>query len=171
MKSSVKILVPATLLVLSIFGYALAADKDSPIVTVTVSAANELAMTGGNVTLTINTATSGSDPSDAVDNTSTDLSWTTNQANEKTSAASNLASPNFSLRVLALNITGGTAASEVTLSTTAADFATRAATTTSTPSPIPLQTRSRGWLEGGSGEVKVKDPPSSFNKQQNENSS
>ena len=99
-------------------------------VTVTVSAINEAAIIGGNITLTINTATAGSNPDDATDNTTCDLNWTTNQASKKITVATNLVAPTFTLSVVAQNVTGGTAASSVTLSTTATDFVTGVATTT-----------------------------------------
>ena len=130
MKSSAKSLLLAAFLVLGVIGYALGANVDSHTVTVTVSAINELAITGGNITLTINTATAGQEPTDAVDNTTCDLDWTTNQANKKVTVATDLGAPTFTLKVVAQNVTGGTAAAEVTLSTTAADFVTGIATTT-----------------------------------------
>jgi hypothetical protein len=122
----------AAFLILGVIGYALAADNDSHTVTVTVSAINELAITGGNVTLTINTATAGSEPSDAVDNTTADLDWTTNVASKKITIVSNLASgsQDFTLKAVAQNVTGGTAASEVTVNDSAADFVTGISTTT-----------------------------------------
>ena len=107
-----------------------AASTDNHQVTVTVSAISEVAISGGNVTLTINSATSGSNPNDAVDNTTCDLLWTTNESSKKITVATSLAAPTFTLKVVAQNVTGGTAASEVTLSTTAADFVTGVATTT-----------------------------------------
>ncbi len=109
---------------------ALAGDSDNHQVTVTVTAINEVVISGGNVTLTINSATSGSDPDDAVDNTTCDLEWTTNETSKKITVATSLASQNFTLKVVAQNVTGGTAATEATLTTTAADFVTGIATTT-----------------------------------------
>ncbi len=101
-------------------------------VTVTVSIINEVAITGGNFTLTINTATSGSDPDDATDATTCDLSWTTNEATKKITVATDLAAPVFGLTVEAQNVSGGTAAAVVTLSTTATDFVTGISTTVGT---------------------------------------
>ena len=49
MKSSVKVLLLAALLVLSVIGYAQAADNDSHTVTVTVSPINELVITGTSI--------------------------------------------------------------------------------------------------------------------------
>lgn len=109
---------------------AMAGNTDNHQVTVTVTAINEVAISGGNVTLTINSATAGTEPGDAVDNTTCDLDWTTNEASKKITVATSLASQNFTLKVVALNTVGGTAASEVTLGTTAADFVTGIATTT-----------------------------------------
>ena len=130
MKAIAKVFLLVVLLVLGIAGYTYGADNDSHTVTVTVSAINELAITGGNVTLTINTATAGSEPDDAVDNTTADLDWTTNEATKKITVATDQAAPTFTLKAVAQSVTGGTAAAEVTLSTTAADFVTTISTTT-----------------------------------------
>lgn len=109
---------------------AMAGNTDNHAVTVEVQAINELAITGGDLTLIINTATAGQEPDDAVDNTTCDLDWTTNEATKKITVQTNLAAPTFTLKVLAQNVTGGTAASEVTLSTTGAnDFVTAIGTT------------------------------------------
>lgn len=130
MKAIAKVFLLVVLLVLGIAGYTYAASSNNHTVTVTVSAINELAITGGNVTLTINTVTAGSEPDDAVDNTTADLDWTTNEATKKITVATDQAAPTFTLKAVAQNATGGTAASEVTLSTTAADFVTTISTTT-----------------------------------------
>jgi hypothetical protein len=131
MKKLAKYLLLIVLLVLFITGYTHAADNDSHTVTVTVSAINELAITGGNVTLTINSATAGSQPDDAVDNTTADLDWTTNESSKKITIVSDLsaAAQNFTLLAVAQNVTGGTAASQVTVDNSADDFVTGVATT------------------------------------------
>ncbi|MBU1948725.1 MAG: hypothetical protein KJ927_08445 [Candidatus Eisenbacteria bacterium] len=101
-------------------------------VTVTVAAINEVAIVGGNVTLTIDSATAGSQPDDATDATTSDLNWTTNEASKKITVATDLADPDFTLKVVAANVAGGTAAAQVTLSTIAADFVTGISTTVGT---------------------------------------
>lgn len=108
---------------------AFAGSSDSHTVTVTVTAINEVAITGGNVTLTINSATAGSEP-DAKQDTSTSLAWTSNQSNKKITVATDQAAPAFSLSATAASVTGGTSAGAVVLSTAAADFVTGIATTT-----------------------------------------
>jgi len=118
-------------LVLGLIGLAMAANTDFHTVTVQVLAINEAAITGGDLTLTINTATAGQEPDDAVDNTTCDLAWTTNEATKKITVETNLAAPTFTLKVVAQNVTGGTAETEVTLSTTGAnDFVTAISETT-----------------------------------------
>jgi hypothetical protein len=97
----------------------LAADH---IVTVTISAINEISVTGA-PSLTVSTATAGQDLDDDVDLVTCDLSWTTNAANKKITVATTLA-PSVTLKVVAVAPTAGSAAAEVTLSTTAADFIT-----------------------------------------------
>jgi hypothetical protein len=131
MKTLPKFLLPAAVLALVLCGVAMGANTDNHTVTVTVSAINELDVTGGNITLTINTAIAGSNPTDAVDSTTCDLDWTTNEASKKITVVSNLsaATQKFTLKVLAQNVTGGTAASEVTIDDSADDFITGVATT------------------------------------------
>ncbi len=112
------------LLLLGVNELAYSDDKASHTVTVTVSAINQLSIAGGDVNLTINTATAGSDPDAATDNTTSDLNWVTNEASKKITVATNLAAPNFTLSIDAQNVTGGTPSGIVTLSTTATDFVT-----------------------------------------------
>jgi hypothetical protein len=117
-------------LVLCCTGVVFATNTDNHTVTVTVDAINEIAVTGGDITLTINTATAGSDPDAQTDNTC-GLLWTTNEPGKKITAASDEAAPNFTLKVLAQAVTGGTASAEATLSnTTARDVVEGVATTT-----------------------------------------
>jgi hypothetical protein len=116
----------SVVMIVSLVGLATAANHQ---VTVTVNAINEAAIAGGNITLTISTATAGSDPDNATNTTCT-LAWTTNEASKKITVATSEAAPTFTLRVLATGVSGGTAAAQVTLSTTATDFVTGVATTT-----------------------------------------
>ena len=97
---------------------------DNHTATATISIINEIAITGGNPTLTINSATAGSGLDDATDNTSVDLGWSTNEASKKITVATSLGSASFALKVVAQSVSGGTAAAQVTLSTTATDFVT-----------------------------------------------
>jgi hypothetical protein len=122
----IRLLSLAAMLLVALACPAAGASSDGHTVTVQVNAVNELAVSGGNITLTVNSATPGSDLDDATDSTTCDLAWTTNQASKKITAETNLAAPNFTLKVVAQNVSGGTAAPEVTLSTTAQDFVTGA---------------------------------------------
>ncbi|MCK5534199.1 hypothetical protein KAI68_03710 [bacterium] len=63
-------------------GIAMAANNDNHQVSIMVVAINELAITGGNITLTINTATAGSGLNNVTDNTCA-LDWTTNSGTNK----------------------------------------------------------------------------------------
>ena len=118
---------------LSFCGMVWAGNTANHTITVTVSTINELSITGGNFTLSISAATAGSNPTDATDNTTTDLNWsTTDVASKKITVATSLASPTFTLKVVAQTVSSGTAAAEVTLSTTAADFVTGISTTIGT---------------------------------------
>ena len=108
----------------SIATIAFAATTDNHTVTVTVPTVNEVAIVGGNLTLTFVAPTGGSDFSDVSDNTTCDLDWSTNTTSQKITVASNIATPEAALYVNAGSATGGTSAGEVTLGTTAADFVT-----------------------------------------------
>jgi hypothetical protein len=106
-----------------------ASNTASHSVTVTVDAINELAITGGDIELTINAATAGSNPT-SVQNTACGLQWTTNEATKKITVETDQASPTFTLKALATSVSGGTAAAEATLSsTTPADIVTGVSTT------------------------------------------
>jgi hypothetical protein len=129
MKTFTKILASIVFCTLFLSGYAVASNTDHHTVTVTVSAINELAIAGGDVTLTIHTATAGSEP-DAVNNTTASLAWTTNESSKKITIATSLASQKFTLKALAQTVTGGTAAEEVTVTDTPTSFVTGIATTT-----------------------------------------
>jgi len=96
---------------------------------VTVNTINELSIVGGNITLTVATATAGSEP-DADTDATTGLLWTSNVSAKKITIQTDLSSPTFTLNAVALGASGGTAASQVTVSTSAQDFITDVATTT-----------------------------------------
>jgi hypothetical protein len=126
MKAHLTLLV--VVLLLGMASLAIAADNDNHGVTVTVSNINELAITGGDITLTISTATAGSDP-DEVQNTACGLLWTVNTTNKKIVVATDQASFDHTLQVVATGVSGGTAAAEKTLTTTAQDLVTGGAET------------------------------------------
>jgi hypothetical protein len=111
---------------------AIAGNSTNHTVTVTVNTINEVAVVGGNLTLTISTATAGSNPNNATDSATCDLNWTTNDADKKITVATNLAVQKFTLKVVAQNVSGGTAAAEVTITDTAASLVTAISTTLGT---------------------------------------
>jgi len=115
-------------LAVSLTGVVWAADNDNHTVTVTVSNSYEIAVSGGNITLTINTATPGSDPDDATDATC-GLGWTVNTTSKKIVVQTNQASFDHTLKVVATGVTGGSAAAEVTLTNSPQDFVTGVAET------------------------------------------
>jgi hypothetical protein len=92
-------------------------------VTVQVSVITAVQVTGGSVNLNISNANvvAGQDQMSASDQ-STSLLWGTNSSARKISVSSNLAAPKFTLNLLALNPTQGTAAPEVTLNGSARDL-------------------------------------------------
>ncbi|NQT24495.1 hypothetical protein HQ585_04005 [candidate division KSB1 bacterium] len=112
-------------------GSLFAADFDDHTVTVDVTAISEVAITGGNITITINSATAGSEPGPETDATC-DLSWTTNEAAQKITVVSSIASPVYPLTVTAGTVSGGVTGGTCTLNTTAKDFVTGVATTVGT---------------------------------------
>ena len=101
-----------------------AATTDNHTVTVTIPAIDEVAITGGNLTLTFVVPAAGSDPADVSDVATCDLAWSTNTASQKITVATNIASPVATLKVTAGSVTGGTSGGQITLSTTAVDFVT-----------------------------------------------
>jgi hypothetical protein len=122
MKPVTKLLLCAVL-VFTFVGLSRAADNASHQVTVTVNAINELSITGGDITLTISTATAGSNPNNATNTTCTSA-WTSNETTKKITVVTNQASFDHTLRVQATSVSGGTSAGTVTLSNTAQDFVT-----------------------------------------------
>ena len=105
-------------------GSAFAADTANHTVTVVIPLINEITVDGGNLVLTYVAPIAGSNFSAVSDNTTCDLSWSTNTAAQKIIVETNLAAPTADLKVTAQNVTGGTPCSQVTLSTTAADLVT-----------------------------------------------
>lgn len=104
---------------------AFAASSDTITVTYEVQAINELNIDGASVTLTVNTATAGAEPTSATASTTYDI--TTNCASnaKKLTAAINSAMPAGT--TLQLNVTapsGGVSAGATTITTTAADVVT-----------------------------------------------
>jgi hypothetical protein len=91
----------------------------------------DITLTGGNVTLTISTATAGLNPDQATDNTCT-LTWTTLAGDpvQKITIESDLLTPRFTLRAQALGVTSGTSMGLVPVSTST-DFITNIPANTS----------------------------------------
>ncbi len=126
MKKSIIVLITIGLILL-ISGIVMAANTDNHQVTITVVAVNELAITGGNITLTINSATAGSGLNNATDNTCA-LDWTTNSsANKKVTGQLDT---DYSAGIaLAVNVTvaggnGASAGQQTLISASAVDVVT-----------------------------------------------
>jgi hypothetical protein len=128
MKRTLTVLSVGLLLTLGMIGVLQAADNATHNVTVTVTAINEVAITGGNITLTIATASAGSNPPQAV-NASCGLNWTTNETGKKITVEADQISTDHTLKVLATGVSGGTATVERTLTVAPQDFITGVATT------------------------------------------
>ncbi len=92
-------------------------------VTVSVATITLLQTNVGSVSLSItgSSVIAGQDLMTVSDQSST-LLWGTNSSGKKVTVRTSLATPKYSLRVAAISPTSGTAASEVALSTAAADF-------------------------------------------------
>jgi len=92
-------------------------------VTVQISTITMVSVSVGAISMTITGAgvPAGQDQMTAT-NQSSQLQWGINSSSRKITAQTNLAAPQFTLKLLALNPTQGTAAAEVILSTTAQDF-------------------------------------------------
>jgi hypothetical protein len=98
-------------------------------VTVTVATVNIVQVSSGAVSLTIDAGNvvAGVDLMGPVQNSTTSLLWGFNSANRKVTVETNLAAPNYILKVLCVAPTQGNPAPEVTLSTTGvSDFLTNA---------------------------------------------
>lgn len=91
-----------------------------------LSFAANVAILNGSVDLVISTATAGSEPDQDIDQVSQLLwdNWPNTSPVKKITVQTNLASPQFTLTVQAVNITPGDGSSsgEVTVSTSATDF-------------------------------------------------
>jgi hypothetical protein len=92
-------------------------------ITVTVATITQVQVSIGSLSLTISgaSAVAGQNSMSTTDQSSL-LKWGINSSLKKITVNSNLATPLFTLNVLALTPTQGTASPEVTLSTTASDF-------------------------------------------------
>ena len=103
---------------------AFTANTANQTVTFAVNAVNEISVSAGAISLTISTATAGSEPSDAT-NTATTYAVTTNESSKKITGALDSDMPaGVTLKVQLAAPTGGSSAGEVTLSGTAADLVT-----------------------------------------------
>jgi hypothetical protein len=92
-------------------------------VTVQVAVITSVQVTGGSVNLNISGANviAGQDQM-SVSDQSTSLLWGTNSSLRKISVNTNLAAPRYTLNLLAMNPTAGTAAPEVTLTAASRDL-------------------------------------------------
>ncbi len=84
-------------------------------VTVQVVPISEIRLDGGDISLSISSAEAGSEPASALDATSCDLVWATNEDGRKITVATSLASPTVRLEVEARNVSGGSSAGSVEL--------------------------------------------------------
>lgn len=92
-------------------------------VTVNVNAITQVRVIGGAVSFNINDAIAiAGQNSMSMTNTATQLQWATNSGARKITAATNLGTQLFALRLIAVSPTTGTAAPEITLSTVATDL-------------------------------------------------
>jgi hypothetical protein len=105
-------------------GTAFAGNTATQSVTFEVQAIDEISASGDPGALTISTATAGSQPTDATDN-STTYAVTTNGTGKKITGDVDAAMPpNVTLQVNLAAPTGGSSAGDVSLSTTAASLVT-----------------------------------------------
>ena len=125
MKSSISS--PLLLFFLALILYVIPARLDaqtaSHTVTVQVSTIVTLQVSSGTINMTIDgsNAVAGQDVMSTT-NSSTSLLWGINSSLQKVTVQTSLGSPLFTLKVLAVSPSQGTAAPEVTLSTTPVDF-------------------------------------------------
>lgn len=126
MKSLVSLALLVTLMCFPLGVQAQTYGSSSHTVTVTVATITNVAVSSGSVSLTMALAnvTAGQDLMGPVTNTATNLLWGINSSLKKVTVRTNLAAPKYTLEILAVSPTTGTAAPEVTLSTTDKDFMT-----------------------------------------------
>lgn len=110
------------LLTLSVEGFS-QFGVDNHTVTVQVAAISVLQVNAGTVNLNISTANAvaGQDQMTTSDQTTT-LLWGTNSSAQKITASTSLVAPQFTLKLVAVSPTAGTAAPEMTLSSTSSDL-------------------------------------------------
>ncbi|MCK4532993.1 hypothetical protein KAU39_04345 [bacterium] len=126
MKKSIIVLITIGLILL-ISGIVMAANTDNHTVTITVSAVNELAITGVDPILVISAATAGSGLTNATDNTCA-LDWTTNSSVNK--KVTGQLDTDYSAGIaLAVNVTvaggnGASAGQQTLISASAVDLVT-----------------------------------------------
>jgi len=124
-----KTLVALIALLLVVAPALLAGDTDTITVSYEVQAINELAISGGPVSLIINSATAGSEPDDVTDSSTATYALTTNGTNKKLTARVDLAMPAETHLYLTLVApTGATSAGEQELTETAVSVVTSIAT-------------------------------------------
>ena len=111
------------LLLLSLQNAAAQGGSDFHTVTVQVSTITAVQVSSGTVNMNIAGASTvaGQDQMSIVDQ-STSLLWGINSSLKKITVNTSLAAPKYTMKVLAVSPSVGTASAEVTLSTTAADF-------------------------------------------------
>ena len=133
MLKKMAIFVVAVIIVFTLAEVSYTANNDNHQVTVTVAAIDELAVSGGNPTLTINSAVAGSNPT-AVNDSTCSLDWTTNQLTRKITVETSVAGGTqlFSLTVdAAVTLGGGSGPAgpvALTHGAAASDFITGVAT-------------------------------------------
>lgn len=104
---------------------ALAGNTSTQDVDYEVPAVNEIAITDGSPSLTVDSATAGSDLDDATVTTGSSWAVTTNETGKKLTAAIDTAMPEgLTLSISAAAPTGGSSTGYAALSTTAADIVT-----------------------------------------------
>ncbi|MEI9894765.1 MAG: hypothetical protein WDN28_12980 [Chthoniobacter sp.] len=114
--------------ILSLSQNAFAGNTAEQVVTYEVQAINELSVSAGTATLTVNSATAGSAPNVATD-TTTSYAITTNETNRKITGALSANMPTGVVLSATLAApTGATSGGKLALSTTAADLVTGVAT-------------------------------------------
>lgn len=123
-KKALVLVLTMALAALGFSAIAQAADTDTQTVTYQVDAINEIEVSGNPGALTVSTATAGSQPDAATDNTTT-YSITTNGTGMKITGAIDSDMPdNVTLKVNLAAPSGATSPGDVALSNTAADLVT-----------------------------------------------
>jgi len=143
------LIIAVIIMLLSSYSFMLCASNAAcDKVTVKVEPVNEIALSGGDVMLTIDTSSLKGDSQKIRSREACSLIWTTNQSNKKITIESDQPAPNFGLTASALNVQGGIPEPEVIVCAHPVNFITGISNTTGGCDLIYVAQVTSGTYEG-----------------------